>query len=356
VVKVLFVTPTLLPSGAARRLMLLVGAVRSQVDPTLVVLGAASSWSEALQAKGVRVAVIPWKRALDVSPARTLRALAAVEQPDIVHVHGWPALAMALLGGVRPPSRLVASNLLADPPAWTWLPEWLLRRLGRVVAFGQAETLAYQRQGVSSFHLTTFPLAVEVPAPAQPARWPDLPDSARVILGVGPLARERGFREAVWMFDIVRHSVPDLHMVLLGRGTDRERVERFARALRTRHLVHFPGEVPEVEPWLERAELVWIPSLTRGGSEGALEAMAAGRAILASRIPALSEVVVEGETGLLAPPGDKPTLARLARKLLGDPTQTSQMGEAGRQRAREFFPPEQLARVAGDFYTRSGTT
>jgi glycosyltransferase involved in cell wall biosynthesis len=331
--------------------MLLVRAVRDQVDPTLVVLGAASSWSHVLEAEGVRVAVIPWKRSLDVRPARRLRLLVAAERPDIVHVHGWPALAMALLGGVRPPGQLVASGLVAEVPAWPWLPGWLLRRMGRVVAFGQAETFAYQRQGVSSFHLTTFPLAVEVPAPVSPARWSDLPASARVVLGVGPLERERGFREAVWMFDIVRHIVPDLHLVLLGRGTDRERIQRFSRALHTHHLVHFPGEVPEVEPWLERAELVWVPSLTRGGVQGTLEAMAAGRAVLASRLPALSEVVVEGETGLLAPPGDKPALARLSRKLLEDPARMRQMGEAGRQRVRKFFNPEQLARVAGAFYT-----
>jgi glycosyltransferase involved in cell wall biosynthesis len=257
---------------------------------------------------------------------------------------------MALLGGVRAPGRLVASGLLGDVPSWPGLPGWLLRRIGRVAAFGQAETFRYQQQGISLFHLTTCPLAVEVPDPVAPATWPGLPASARVILGIGPISRERGFREAVWMFDIVRHIVPDLHLVLLGRGSDRERVQRFARALRIRHLVHFPGEVAEVQPWLERAELVWVPSLTHGGVQGTLEAMAAGRAVLASRLPELAEVVVEGQTGLLAPPGDKPALARLARKLLEDPARLREMGEAGRNRARECFAPEQLARVAGAFY------
>jgi glycosyltransferase involved in cell wall biosynthesis len=330
--------------------MLLVRAVRAQVEPTLVILGAASAWSEALQREGIRVVLIPWKRSLDLRPALALRALVADERPDLVHVHGWPALAMTLLGGVRAPGRLVASGLLDDVPPWPGLPRWLLRRVGRLAVFGQAETFRYQQQGVSSFHLTTFPLAVEVPAPTAPANGPGLPASARVILGIGPITRERGFREAVWMFDIVRHIVPDLHLVLLGRGSDRERVERFARALRTRHLVHFPGEVREVQPWLERAELVWVPSLSHGGVQGTLEAMAAGRAVLASRSRELAEVVVDGETGLLVPPGDKPALARLARKLLEDPARLRDLGEAGRKRARECFSLEQLARAAGAFY------
>ncbi len=82
-----------------------------------------------------------------------------------------------------------------------------------------------------------------------------------------------------------------------------------------------------------------------GGVNAALEAQAAGRPVVAGKTLALSEVVVDGETGALFPPGDKPALARQTRLLLDDPGRAHQMGAAGRQRVADLS--QSRAGVAG---------
>jgi glycosyltransferase involved in cell wall biosynthesis len=74
----------------------------------------------------------------------------------------------------------------------------------------------------------------------------------------------------------------------------------------------------------------------------ALEAMAAGRPVVASRLLALAEIVIDGKTGFLIEPGDKVALARKTRLLLDDPQHGRQMGEAGRLRVEQEFPASQF--------------
>ena len=73
-----------------------------------------------------------------------------------------------------------------------------------------------------------------------------------------------------------------------------------------------------MDPLLAQAAVVWVPSLADSGFGVALQAMAAGRPVVASRWPALAELVVDGETGYLVQPGSKIELAQKTRRLLGD--------------------------------------
>ncbi|MBI3566523.1 MAG: glycosyltransferase, partial [Elusimicrobia bacterium] len=77
---------------------------------------------------------------------------------------------------------------------------------------------------------------------------------------------------------------------------------------------------------------------------GALDAMSAGRPVVASRVGGLPEVVVDGETGVLVPPGDAAELARVLADLLDSPAKLRRFSEAGRRRAREAFAAERMAR------------
>jgi glycosyltransferase involved in cell wall biosynthesis len=82
----------------------------------------------------------------------------------------------------------------------------------------------------------------------------------------------------------------------------------------------------------------------------ALEAMAVGRPVVASRLPDLAEIVVEGETGFLVEPNNKAALARQTRLLLDDPLRRQRMGESGRQRVREKFTVARLVETCARRY------
>ncbi len=341
---VLFVIPGLEYSGAARQLMLLAaGLPRESFRVHVAVLGRATPWADSLRAAGVAVELLGWRRPFDVLPFLALRRLLRSIRPDVVHVWGATALRFLLLSGSRRVKRLLVSAAMppARPP--DSLDRWLLQQVEGAIAFGPAEAARYRRLGVDQTRLTVVAPAMNVPSAAvEPARLPGVADGERLLLGLGPIEPHKGFREAVWAFDILRHVYTDIHLALAGTGSDRPRVELFARHLGVTGQVHFLGACADPAPLLQRAEVVWVPSLRGGGVCAALEAMAAERAVVACHCPDLAEIVEDGKTGFLVEPDNKAALARQTRFLLDDPALRQRFGAAGRRRVLDRFSVGQL--------------
>jgi glycosyltransferase involved in cell wall biosynthesis len=349
--KALLVLPSLDYGGAARQVCLLsTGLRREGLDVRVCALGRPAPWADELTAAGVAVDVLGWRRPFDVLPLAALRRLLHTYRPDVVHAWGTVALRAVSAVRGRAAGRLLVSAALPPGGMPGLMDRWLLRRAHGVLAAGLAQAERYRRLGVAAQRLHVLRPGVVPPEPGPPASAPGLPPEARVVLGVGPLAAHKGFRDAIWAFDILRFLYADLRLVLLGEGLARATLEHFARAAGVAAHVHFLGAVPSVGPWLERADVVWVPSLRPGGVGGALEAMAMGRPVVASDLPELSEVVADGETGLLFKPGDKAALARQTRMLLDNPGLVGRLGAAGRDHARKRFAADAAVRQAARLY------
>jgi glycosyltransferase involved in cell wall biosynthesis len=332
-------------------MLLAAGLPRESFPVRVAVLGTATPWVDALRAAGVAVDVLGWRRPFDVLPFLALRRRLRTMRPDIVHVWGATALRAVVLSGSRGTNRLLVSAALPPAHAPGSLDRWLLPRVEGAIAFGATEAARYRHLGLPESRLTLVAPAMNVPAAVvEPARLPGVAAGERVLLGLGPIEAHKGFREAVWAFDILRHLYTDLHLVLAGTGSDRPRVELFARRLGVTAQVHFLGACSDPTPLLQRAEVVWVPSLRGGGVCVALEAMAAGRAVVASRCPDLAEIVVDGETGFLVEPDNKSALARQTRFLLDDPVLRQRLGTAGRQRVADRFSVSQLVETCARRY------
>ena len=156
-------------------------------------------------------------------------------------------------------------------------------------------------------------------APASVRDQLRLPPTAHLLVGVGPLDANKGFHSAIWSLDILRYLHPHIHLALVGEGPDRLRLEQFTQVTGLTNRVHFLGQQLDGAAWLAAADVVWVPSEGGGGVNVALEAMALGRAVVASNVPPLAEVIVDGECGMLFPPKDRPALARQTWRLLEDP-------------------------------------
>jgi glycosyltransferase involved in cell wall biosynthesis len=340
--EVLFVIPSLEPSGRARQLVLLAaGLPRHGFAVRVCVLGRHSPWCDDLLAAGVEVDVLGWHRPLDflgmVNPIHVLNRTLGPRRTEVMFAWGLGAAWATVLSGLCPPRRVRVSAAL-PPTGPGWPSRLLLRRAGKVLAVGDAEAERYRRLGVPAGRLAVVAPGVPVSEVLPPpARLPGLPDSARVVLCLGPIERHKGHRDAAWALDVLRLVHSDVHLVVVGRGPGIDAVERLVRSNQLDECVHLPGPVADVGPWLARAEVVWVPSLRPGGRMAVLEAMAAGRPVVASRLPLLAELVVEGQTGYLVRPGDKIELARQTRALLDHPDDASAMGAAGRQRVRTHF-------------------
>lgn len=336
--KILFVIPSLAYSGAARQLTLLAGALpRDRFDVRVAVLGGPSPWADELRAAKVSVDVLGRRRAFDVRPLLGLGAVARELRPQVVHAWGPAALrAVTLVPGARGGGKLVLSAALppAGPPSWA--DRLLMRRAQRVVCFGAGEAARYEALGVRADRIVRTRPATAAMSESAPCALDGVAPDAPVVLVVGPFHAHKGLREAVWALDVLRYVYPNLHLVAVGQGPERPRVEAFARNVEVSSQVHMIGPVDDLRPYLARADVVWVPSLADCGSSNALEAMAAGRPVVASRWPGLVEVIEDGQTGFLVAPDDKAALARQTRLLLDEPALRRRLGEAGRHRVAQF--------------------
>ncbi len=350
--RILFVIPGLEYGSAAAQLVQLVEALPpGGFQCRAVVLGRAGPWAARLRNAGAEV-VPGGGRLLDLRPLVRLREEVRSFAPAVLHAWRPAGLRAAALSGFR--GRLVASPLLRPEDGRSWL-RWadsrLLRGADAVLAFGATDAARCGTLGVGREKLVPVePAVAEVSLPP-PAAVAGAPDGARVLLCAGRLEMHKGFQEAIWALDILRFVHADLHLVVAGDGPDRPRLERFARGLRVTEAAHFVGWVEDLLPLLSRAEVVWSPGRTETGTQIVLEAMAAGRPVVASGWPRLAELVRDGETGFLAPPGDKAALARQTQRLLADGALRRQMGDAARRRAREQFRADELAERCARVYS-----
>jgi glycosyltransferase involved in cell wall biosynthesis len=140
-------------------------------------------------------------------------------------------------------------------------------------------------------------------------------------------------------FAQVHAAIPEARLLIVGKGEFRPQVEREIRACGLTDAVLFAGFREEDLPEVLAALQVFV--LLRPGSEGScravLEAMAAGRAVVAARVGALADIVLDGETGLLVDPSSVTALAHAISRLLRAPERAEQMGLRGRLRIERCF-------------------
>jgi N-acetyl-alpha-D-glucosaminyl L-malate synthase BshA len=148
--------------------------------------------------------------------------------------------------------------------------------------------------------------------------------------------------DVVAIFGEARRRAPERAMTLqlVGDGPEHERIRGLVRAAGLDEWVQFLGERTDLPSVLRGADLFLLPSETESFGLAALEAMSCGVPVIASRVGGVPEVVIDGETGLLAPVGDVAAMAAHVVRLLADAPLRARLGAAGRRRAETAFPLE----------------
>jgi len=358
VLKILFLTSTLEFCGRAKQLTLLASRLpQARFECRVACLGEEGPAAVPLRAAGVDLCALGWRRLIDPNPLLRLRALVDQLRPDVIHVWGLGSLKAAALLLPRRGARLIFSGEIHQPKGALQgrFLRFLLDRVDLVVPAAIVGAAKYRQIGLPSERIVMIPPGVN-PAPAGAQVGRDirqslgLPAEARLLIGVGPLEPRKGFRDAIWGFDILQFLHEHLHLLLVGEGSARAALERFACTVGTLENVHFAGAQADVPALLAQAEAVWIPSQTDAGWNVALEAMAAARPVVASNLPGLAEIVIDGATGYLVAPGDKVGLARKTRLLLDEPERARQMGESGRQRVLAHYSVNDMVNRFAELY------
>jgi phosphatidylinositol alpha-mannosyltransferase len=282
----------------------------------------------------------PWSR-------RIVRHTLATFGPDVVHAHQPMAPSTGLWATLEARAPVVGTFHSGATRARLYdLASPLLRRAAarlavRVAVSDRAAEFERQRIG-GGFRVIPNGVDVARFADATPA---DL-GPGRKLLFVGRLDERKGFPVAIDAFERLATDRPDLHLVVVGDGPERDAVGRLPTLLRAR--VTMLGTVPNQElPPIHAACDVYLGPSTGGESFGivVVEALAAGLPVVASDTPGYDEVITDENHGLLVPPRDPAALAAAAARVLDDEDLAKRLRSAGPSRARDFDWATTLGRI-----------
>lgn len=294
-----------------------------------------------VRSDGFAARVIPIGGALDVAAlVRTRRALRA-DAVDVVHTHGAFAVNVvarvaARLAGARVLSHMHIENTFrAGLPrhAQVALDNATARLCFAVIAVSEATRKSLLRQGYPAHRLVTIHNGIELAGPAEPTRLAEGP----TVVEVARLAEVKGQRT------LLRALVGlDVTAVLVGvdfeqGGTYERELRREADRAGVADRVVFAGYRDDVPAVLAGCDVFCLPSSAEGLPLVVLEAMAQGKPVVATAVGGTPELVLDGETGLLVPPGDVEALRGALAQILDDRERARRLGSAGRDRVRMSF-------------------
>ena len=156
----------------------------------------------------------------------------------------------------------------------------------------------------------------------------ELPNAAQIVATAANLRVEKALEVLIEALAIASKSRPDVHLVIVGDGPCRADLEQLTASLGLRDRVHFMGRRDDVDSIVRNADICAMSSDWEGMPLFALEAMAAAKPLVATRVGGMPEIVASGETGTLVPPRNPQALADAMTELLSDPELRARLGEA----------------------------
>ena len=373
-IRVLRVIARLNMGGPALHVAYLSSGLRSRGYETTLVAGSLALGEESMAGVagelGVPVVTVP-ELHREISPLRDLRAVYHVadlirrQRPDILHTHTAKAgaigrLAAMLAGDARPPIvvHTFHGHVLRgyfDPVRSTFfrlLERSLARRTTALVAVSPEVRDDLVGLGVAPREkFTVIRLGIELDERVGSGRNGLGPETRRVLgvaetrFVVGWIGRMTGVKrtdDVLLAVRGLRERGVDAVLCMVGDGPDRDAVEQRAHDLDiVRHCL-FVGYQDEVAPYYAAFDALILPSANEGTPVSAIEALAGGRPVVATRVGGVPDVVRDGIDGYLVEPGDVDAMAARLADLAADPPLRHRMGEAGRASVHERYSVDRL--------------
>lgn len=305
---------------------------------------------EALEERNIEAHVLPISGKLNLTSPFILSWFAEWLGADIIHTHLstaslWGAVAGKISGipSIASVHALNARTCYAYSDMLAACSEGVREHL-----MGQGlpgERIEVMYNGLSPCQFDDIPSRDEVRLEL------DLPLDAPVIGEVAHLSRRKGQAYLLEAVALLLERRPGLICMLVGEGEDREELEAQIDALGIRHATRMLGYRSDARRLMQAMDLVVLPSVEREGLGIALiEAAFMGKPVVGSDAPGIREALIDGETGLLAPPADARGLAGAIDTLLSDRELARRMGESGRERAWQMFTLDHMVERAEELY------
>ena len=327
---------------------------------------------DSMQARGIRVTVVPMSRPIQpvadlVAVARLYRILRKA-RPAVVHTHSAKAGFLGRVAARMAHVPLIVHTLHTFPfemevgrvrqELYLNLERFAARLADRVVCVTPAQKrVALDRALASPEKLLVVPNGVDADLFGCCAT--DMTD-LRWELGAGPesqlvgciarFAAQKGQRYLVLAAARVLREFPSARFVFVGDGAMRADVERLAQATGVRGSIRFCGSRADVGGLYHALDVVVLPSLWEGLPYTLLEAMSAGRPVLATAVGGMPDAIEDGRTGLLVPPGDADALAARLLQLLRDRTLCARLGVGAQGVVRQRYGIQRMIETIESVY------
>ena len=176
----------------------------------------------------------------------------------------------------------------------------------------------------------------------------DIPADAPLAVVVGRLEPEKGHPTLIEAWPVVHHHFPSAHLLVVGEGSERNRLEGLAAAHLRAEIccasVHFLGRREDVPQILAAANVVVMPSYREAQGLAIVEALAANRPVIASNVGGIPEMIRSGENGMLVPSQDPSALAAAIALLFRDRALATRLAHAGHALVHEKFCVDDMLR------------
>jgi len=318
--------------------------------------------------RGVRVIAIP-SLVRRISPLQDLKALFYLwrllirEKPSMVHTHtskgGILGRLAAKLAGVpiiihTPHGHVFYGHFGPLVSKCFLLTERLMARItDRMVALTEAEKndhialAVFRPEKIATIHsgvdVDRF-MNVQVDI-AEKRKELGLNSKGLVVATVGWLLPIKGPMHLLKAMSNVWESHPETTLIFVGKGDLEKGLKEEARRMGVWDKVKFLGWRDDIPEIMETIDVFVLPSLNEGMGRVLVEAMAAGKPVVASRVGGILDLVKEGQNGFLAEPGDEKGLAIAIKKLLEDKKMRDEMGKRGREIAQDFSVEKMVEKI-----------
>lgn len=307
---------------------------------------------EQARRRGLTVEMVPCRGRADWNTVRHIRKLLAKHNVDILHSHGykadlyayaaaWPNRAALVATSHNWPSKLLAMR------AYAALDRLVLRRFDKVIGVSKVPSDILRRWGVAANKVSTIFNGVEIErfGGAVPTLRNEIAPEGYSLVGfVGRLVPDKGGALLLRAAQQVLAARPKTMFALVGEGPARNEWEALATQLGIGKQVAFVGMRDDMPGVYASLDTLVLPSLVESMPMCLLEAMAAGKPVIATRVGAVPKLISPHQTGLLVEPGDVRGLVAAILRLLRDPELASRLGKNGHTRAAQHFSAEAMAR------------
>lgn len=363
-IRVLLVVPTLDPGGAERLVVeLATGLPQHGVECAVCYLDGQGLLAGDIEAAQVDVQSLrlPHK----AWPAcHRLRAVIERFVPSVIHAH-MPRAAFWSARAKRPdiPLLYTEHNTQKVYPGWSHrLFQSFLPRTTHIIAVSDAAASEFRARWRWSEGSTTV---IPTGAPVTDLRVDATPSEVRarhgirdepLVCAVGAVRPPKSYHYLVRAIALLRNEGLPVRALIVG-STDVVPAEaaRLSHEIHERQMdgvVQVTGHVANSYDYVSAADVFAMSSVQEGLPRVLLEAMAAGKPVVATDVGGCAEAVVHGETGLIVPPENPQALADAIRYVLEHPDEARRMGEAGRRRVEEHFTVEAMIRKHIEVYYR----